>query len=188
LIKTALYSGLRRGEIMALTWDDVDLEKGTINVNKSYSRHKDETGKIRGMVDTPKTASSIRMVPIPRFVVAELKQHRAKQAELILLLANKYEKNNLVFCTDIGKYISISAIESAMRGFSKELGLDSLNMHDFRDTYATRLYELGYNEKTVQVLMGHSNIGVTMDIYTHVSSEMKTKDVYLLDELHLSLK
>lgn len=176
-ILTDLNSGLRRGEIMALTWDDIDLEKGIIDVNKTYDqRNKDQP------IGPPKTENSIRQVPIPRFLVEKLKQHKVDQNKRRLLLSNKYKNLNLVFPNDFGNYMAATTVGRALIDFAKEIGLESLNLHDFRDTYATRLYEKTKDIKMVQSLLGHSDIATTANIYTHVSLEEQSKYVQILDE------
>lgn len=170
---TALGSGLRHGELLALTWDDVDFLNSVISVNKSY---RPNTG-----VTPPKTESSIRQVPVKKEVINALKQHKAKQDAWIEKLANKYEDNNLVFPGQRGKYKNPSSNILALKKISAENNLDQITVHDFRDTYATRLYEQTNNLKMIQQLLGHSNIETTANEYTHVSLEQKSQFVKALE-------
>ena len=123
-----------------------------------------------------------RQVPIPRFLVEKLKQHKVEQNKRRLLLSNKYKNLNLVFPNDFGNYLAATTVGRALIDFAKEIGLESLNLHDFRDTYATRLYEKTKDIKMVQSLLGHSDIATTANIYTHVSLEEQSKYVQILDE------
>lgn len=166
-IITALGSGLRHGELLALTWDDIDFEKQIINVNKSYN-------KTNGLGST-KTKSSIRQVPVKKEVIEILKIHRARQIEHRLKIANKYEDNNLVFSNPKGNYLANNAILSSLKKITEENNMEKINVHDFRDTYATRLYEQTGDLKMIQQLLGHSDITTTANDYTSVSIDKKTK-------------
>lgn len=175
-ILTALNSGMRRGELLALTWSDVDLNKRQITINKSYSP--------QSKLGTTKTENSNRKIPIPIFLVTALKKHKINQSEIKLLLCNKYEDNGIVFDNGFGKYIAATSLNRALKKFADEMGIDSLNTHDFRDTYATKLYNQTKDLKMVQTLLGHSEISTTADIYTHVSEAEATSYINVLDKLH----
>lgn len=166
-ILTALNTGMRRGELLALTWDDIDFEKRLIHVNKSYSD--------LGIVGSPKTDSSIRNIPIPQFLADELIKKKAEQAEIRLMIGNQYTNNNLVFENGFGQYIGNGAYVSAFKKFAKAIGVDRINVHDFRDTYATKLYNQTKDLKMIQTLLGHKDIKTTADVYTHVSDEETKK-------------
>lgn len=175
-ILTALNSGMRRGELLALTWSDIDFNKRQININKSYSPQT--------KLGSTKTENSTRKIPIPFFLVTALKKHKVNQSEIKLQLGNKYEDNDLVFDNGFGKYIATTSLNRALKKFANEIGIDSLNTHDFRDTYATKLYNQTKDLKMVQTLLGHSDISTTADIYTHVSEEEASNYINVLDELH----
>lgn len=180
LILTALNSGLRLGELLALSWEDIDLDKQIINVTKTYSqKFKDNP------VGTPKTQSSIRQVPIPSFLIKALKNHKLSQNKNRLLYANKYENKNLVFCNDIGNYLSSTTISRKLKLFAEKSKIASINMHDFRDTYATKLYYETRDLKMIQILLGHSTLATTADIYTQVSVDEASKYVKILDAMQL---
>lgn len=179
LIITALNSGLRAGELMALTWNDIDLDKRLLSVNKTYNSKSKGTP-----ITSPKTKSSIRKVPLPSFLIPLLKKRRVEQIEEKLKAGSKYTDNNLVFCNAFGRYLASTTIINALKGYAKEIGIDSLNMHDFRDTYATKLYYETRDLKMIQTLLGHSNISTTADIYTKVSVEEASKYVKILDDMH----
>ncbi|WP_251862149.1 site-specific integrase [Clostridium sp. Marseille-Q2269] len=188
LFITALNTGLRQGELFALTWNDIDFKTSCINVNKSYKSVKNiSTGKYESIIQTPKTNKSIRLVPIPVPLVNKLKQHKLVQKAQRLKMANLYENNTLVFCNKFGKYLDSGNVLKKFKKILKNNDLKDRKFHDLRHTYATRLFELGENPKTVQDLLGHSNISITLDTYTHVLESMKKKAVSKLNDLYISM-
>lgn len=200
LFITALNTGMRQGELFALTWNDINFNENYINVNKTYKYITDVSREgrkhTRGIIQTPKTKNSIRYVPIPQALCEQLKQYKLKQSEHRLKLANLYNDNNLIFCTVYGKYLDSSNVR---KKFNKVIDTININekdktnliaprkFHDLRHTYATRLFELGENPKTVQELLGHSNISITLDIYTHVLENVKKKAASKLNDLYLTM-
>lgn len=188
LFLTALDTGLRQGELFALTWDDIDFDNACINVNKSFKVVKNIiTGQYENIVQTPKTVKSIRVVPMPIHLVNKLKQHKLSQKALKLQIANLYQDNSLVFCNNFGKYLDSSNILKKFKKALNYAGLKDRKFHDLRHTYATRLFELREEPKTVQVLLGHSNISITLDTYTHVLNSMKQKAVSKLNDLYVNM-
>lgn len=194
---TALYTGLRQSELLALTWNDIDFENNIISVNKiaKYQKiiNKQGTGGTAIIVQTPKSISSIRKVPIPQALASKLKQHRAKLNETRLLLGKSFNEKNLIFYNPKGKYYTGKLVyyyfQKSIKNINKisEKKLPAITFHDLRHTYATRLFELGENPKTVQELLGHSNISITLNIYTHVMEETKQNTVNKLDILYKSM-
>lgn len=187
LYLTALYTGMRRGELLALTWNDINFDKGYIDVNKTMSLVSEVSEEGRGdnkiIVQTPKTRGSIRKVDIPVTLANILRKYKIKQAESILKSNGRYEKNNLVFCNKNGKYLAPSYVTRKLKKTLIDNGMEARRFHDLRHTYATRLFELDENPKTVQTLLGHSNIGTTLNTYTHVLDKSKSKTVSKLEVL-----
>lgn len=187
LFLTALDSGLRQGELFALTWNDIDFKNKCITVNKSFKSIKNiKTNKYENIIQTPKTDKSIRVVPIPSRLTDKLKQHKLSQKTQRLKMANLYENNNLIFCNKFGKYLDSGNVLKKFKKILKDNKLEVRKFHDLRHTYATRLFELGEEPKTVQTLLGHSNISITLDTYTHVLDNLKEKAVSKLDNLYIN--
>lgn len=188
LFLTALNSGLRQGELLALTWNDIDFEDDTIQVSKTvkYISDVDKDGRKNCHIalQTPKSENSNRIVSIPTFLTKRLQQYQLHQRELKLKMANLYEDNNLVFCSIYGKYLDSSNVRKRFKRILNKMGLQDRKFHDLRHTFATRLFELGEEPKTVQELLGHSNISTTLDIYTHVLEGMKKKAASKLNDLY----
>ena len=131
----------------------------------------------------PKTKSSIRTIPIPSNVSKELKRHKKQQDKEILKHGDLYQKNGLVFCTELGNYIDTRNLTRSYARALAKADIQHKKFHSMRHTYATRLFEADVPIKTVQKLMGHSDITTTMNIYTHVMPEKMTEDVQKLNRL-----
>lgn len=191
LFITALDSGLRQGELLALTWNDIDFDNECIYVNKTVKLVANVTreGREKGeyLVQTPKSEKANRTVAIPVFLVKRLRQHKTQQLENKLRYSNLYQDNSLVFCNQFGKYIDSSRVRKVFKKVLEDNKLKDRKFHDLRHTYATRLFELGEEPKTVQELLGHSNISITLDTYTHVLESMKKKAVSKLNDLYTNM-
>lgn len=191
LFLTALNTGMRQGELLALTWNDVDLINNTISVNKTakYIAPVDEDGRGKGeiIIQTPKTMSSIRTIPMPVFLRDKLKQYKIEQSKNRIRLANMYNNKSLVFCNKEGKYLDGSRIRKVYKKILIDNDLKVRKFHDLRHTFATRLFELGESPKKVQTILGHSNISTTLDIYTHVLEDTKESISSKLNDLYISM-
>ena len=154
LFRLALHSGLRKGELLGLQWDSVDLESGTIYVREQFSH---------GAVTTPKTDAGRRYVPIDADTMEQLKRWRA-------VARRPVDSHDLVFPTSTGHYQSASNVNS--RGFKTALnraGLpSSIRFHDLRHTYASMAIAGNVPLNDLKVVLGHSSIAVTADIYGHL--------------------
>lgn len=191
LFLTALNTGMRQGELLALTWDDISFKNNSIRVNKNLSVISEVTKEGRGdtilEVQTPKTKNGVRNVKIPELLSKQLKQYKTKQSKNKVKMGNLYEDNNLVFCDSFGRYLERRNLLDVYKKALKDSGIKTRKFHDLRHTYATRLFELGENPKTVQELLGHSNLSITLDTYTHVLENMKDKAISKLNELYASM-
>lgn len=191
LFITSLYTGMRQGELFALTWNDIDFDNNIISITKTAKYitpvSKDGRGKGSVLIQTPKTENSIRNISIPIFLKDKLKQYRTTQLKNRVKLGNLYENNNLVFCNIYGKFLDGSRVRKEFKKILINNNLEIRKFHDLRHTFATRLFELGENPKTVQTLLGHSNISTTLDTYTHVLDNMKENVSNKLNDLYLSM-
>lgn len=188
LFITALDTGLRQGELFALTWNDIDLKNKVIYVNKTFKRVKNtDTGEYENIIQSPKTKKSLRVVPLPYHLIDKLNRHRLNQKALKLKVANLYEDNNLVFSNTFGKYLDSGNVLKKFKKILKDNDIPTRKFHDLRHTYATRLFELGEEAKTVQELLGHSNISITLDTYTHVLDSLKGNAISKLNDLYIKV-
>ena len=186
LVIMALGTGLRQGELLALKWSDIDFNNKLVSVSKSvklvYLVNKDEEKRQSKILEqSPKTESSIRTVPIPTNILEELKLLKDDQDSK--LNDELYINHDIVFSDSTGNYLDSRYLQKRYTKLLKNAQIEYKKFHALRHTYATRLFEAGIPIKTVQVLMGHSDIKTTMNIYTHVMPEEKTKAVEKINSL-----
>lgn len=160
----ALHTGMRLGEILALTWDDIDFDANRIFINKALIVHSENQLSL----STPKTQSSNRDVLITNQLRNELLRWQNTQS-LILQNINSSILEKKFICTDVnGKPLNPRYVSSYTSKLAKRMNI-SFTFHDFRHTHATILLESGVNAKIVQERLGHSNISTTLGTYTHVT-------------------
>jgi len=169
-----LGTGLRRGELLALTWRDVDLSRGIIHI-----RHGVTFTKTAGLYrDRPKTDKSARSVPLPGIVASALQAHKDR-----MLQEENYRLDGPMFCTREGTPIIPRNFNRTFYRLRKRAGIPNVNLHALRHTFATRLLEMGENLKVVQELLGHARINITADLYAHVSPQLKRRAVAKMDRV-----
>ena len=167
---TMLFTGLRRGEACGLTWDCVDLERGTILVNKQLQNVPGQPGEFR-LVPTKNSKS--RTITAAPFVVKLLRRHKTQQTEARLKAGPLWEDSGFVFCNEIGERISPSTVYHNYKRVVASIGLPEARLHDLRHSYAVAVLRAGDDIKTVQGNLGHHAAAFTLDVYGHVTEEMK---------------
>jgi len=169
-------TGLRRGEVAGLRWQDIDWKAEVMHIRQALVRVKDYVaGRTQLVVQEPKTDSSRRTIPLPEMCLAALRHHRAAQAEERLRLGQAYTDYGLVFCGLDGAPIDPSTLGRVFKRSLQQAGLPAIRPHDARHTFATWLLEQGVSPKVVQTLLGHSSIAITLDLYSHVSLDLEKK-------------
>lgn len=179
----AIYTGLRLGELFGLAWDCVDLEKNLIYVKRSLIT------SLKGMgFKEPKSATSVRMVPIPLNVSNELKAYKEWQDNRIDFMGDKWDNNGLVLANSFGKAVDTSNFTTRyFKALLVEAGIDrEFKFHELRHTYASFLLDSGADYKVIQELMGHSCIAMTLDTYSHLKSDAKKETVSKLGSLTMN--
>ena len=169
----ALGTGARVGELSALTWDDIDFENKTMRINKTRTINRDYYDKVFTLekayaVTTPKTKSSIRIVPLLPEILKIFGQLKVLQIQQKETVGTAWNDTNLVFTNYIGNPINTRYIATKMKYVLQEMGIHDMSPHCLRHTFATRCLEKGVDLKVVQELLGHSNFGITADLYTRV--------------------
>lgn len=175
-----IASGMRRGEILALTWDDVNLDTCMLSVNKSL----EETTEYGLRVKETKSTNGERTVRLPKWAVAELRWWKAQQAQHKLLLGDLYQDHNLICSRQDGSYIRPDTFSSTFRSLVKTVGVENSRFHDLRHSQATVLIAGGIPVKVVSERLGHSTTTITQDIYTHVLPDMQQQAADLLDHIY----
>lgn len=189
LFLVALSTGLRLGEILGLKWCDIDFNSGNLTVNRTLQRvteiSRDGNRESKVIEQLPKTKNSIRTVPIPKNILSKLKDHKLEQSKNRLKLGELYFNNDYVFCNNLGYPIDDKRPARNLKSILTKINIDPIKFHGLRHTYATRLFEANVPPKTVQVLMGHYDISITMDIYTHVMEDTKLEAVDKLNDIFI---
>ena len=162
----AIHTGLRRSEILGLKWTDVDLETGTISVQRSLDTN--------GTFNPPKRNNSRRTVKLTDQAIEALKAHRPRQNQERLRLGSLWEDHDLVFPNRIGKPMNADNLyHREFKPLLKKAELSGFTFHSLRHTCATLLCSKNVNPKIVQEMMGHANISQTMDTYSHIMPGMQ---------------
>lgn len=152
MLTLALTTGMRRGELLALRWQDIDMQHGTLLVQRTVSPLAGS-----GYVERePKTAKSRRTIKLPHFVMDVLEEHRTHQLEARLKSGNKWEEHDLVFCNRYGGFLSPAVLLHQFSSLLKNAGLPHMRFHDLRHSAATILLSMGVSATVVQELLGHS--------------------------------
>lgn len=192
-------TGMRIGELTALTWEDIDFTKNTISITKSMNYNSPNSFTL----NTPKTQSSLRTIPVVGNVMKLLKKHKLKQAEVKLKMGNKWEvvgeMDSLIFTNGVGhplgncqvKWIiknNIKRINKMEEQKAKQEGRENFLINEFtphvmRHSFATRALENGIPPKIVQEILGHSSITMTLDLYTHALPETKKEELKKIEYL-----
>ncbi|WP_244380620.1 tyrosine-type recombinase/integrase [Saccharococcus caldoxylosilyticus] len=165
----AIFTGMRRGEVLGLKWDDVDFENKKIRIKRSLCF---VSGK--GLIfKEPKTQKSKRQISISQYVVNVLKRHKQRQDSRKEKFGTQYQDNNLIVCTDDGKPLDPRNLLRQFYRLIEEANVPRISFHDLRHTHATILMQQGENPKVVSERLGHSRVGITLDLYSHVSDDLQ---------------
>ncbi|HER2411890.1 TPA: site-specific integrase [Streptococcus pyogenes] len=172
LYQLLLSTGLRIGEACALEWGDIDLENGTIAINKTYNKNLK-------FLSTAKTQSGNRVISVDKKTLRSLKLYQMRQRQLFNEVGARVSE--VVFATPTRKYFNASVRQSALDTRCKEAGIERFTFHAFRHTHASLLLNAGISYKELQYRLGHANISMTLDIYGHLSKD-KEKEAVLYYE------
>ena len=176
-ILLCFYTGIRLGEVCGLKWGDIDFEAGAMVVARTVSRVRnfDSTGpKTRLIVGTPKSAHSIRKIPLPGFLLDLARKYRMDLSD----------ENNFVL-SDGKAPFEPRKYQRLFQAVLKRSGVRSRKFHAIRHTFATRALELGVDIKTLSEILGHSDVSITLNIYAHSMFDQKKKAIEKLNALHM---
>lgn len=183
----AIHTGLRRGELLGLKWEDVDFNAKTLSIKRTlYYRQRVEDGKMlksKFYFDTPKNKTSIRVIPLTDQLIRELRTQKTSQSKQKLLVGAGYVNNGMVFCNELGDYVSPDTLSRQYAKLLKDNNIRHVKFHGLRHAFATRALEAGANMKVVQTMLGHAKLETTANIYSHVSLDEQKKVMDLLDKI-----
>lgn len=172
-ILLSIYAGLRIGEVCALSWEDIDLENRIIHVRHTVARVKDnnsQMGASKLIIDSPKTKASCRDIPIVSGLLPILEELKEKSE-------SKYVVSNTM------GFMSPRTYDYRYHKLLEKCDIPTINYHALRHTFATRCIEAGVDVKSLSEILGHSNVGITLNTYVHSSMELKRTQIEKLSTL-----
>lgn len=176
----ALAEGLRQGEVLGLQWSNVDLDEGTVTVRVALQRVNTKLQLVE-----PKTRSSKRTVSLSDMTVSALRRHRVKQLEERLAAGSEWRGNvlDLVYTTSIGTPLEPSGVVKQFKRILREAGLPSQRFHDLRHSCASLMLANGIHPRVVMEKLGHSEIALTMNTYSHPTPELQKDAARRMDDM-----
>jgi integrase len=179
LFYTSLFTGVRRSELLALRWTDVDLFLCQISVTQTLHHLQDGNLVFR----PTKTAKGRRMIALSPSLALVLKEHREKQRLERIMVGRPFKEDDFVFCTPEGRPLLPDTISNVWRKMVKRAGLKHFRLHDARHTHASLLLKQGVHPKVVQERLGHATISTTLDLYSHVAPGLQAAAAARFDEV-----
>ena len=169
-----LQTGLRTGELIGLKWSDIDFENRTMKIERTME-YRYKVGEWR--VGPPKSKSGYRTIPLTDEAICILENQRSKNKSLKLV---PMEWKDIVFLCGKGTPVKNSTYDTGLFKYCDRVGIPRFSMHVLRHTFATRCIEGGMKPKTLQKILGHSNIGITMNLYVHITEDEKHREIDLV--------
>lgn len=165
-----LFTGMREGEVLGLTWDCVDFDKGTIAINKQLQKERRGTGAYH--LVSPKNGKGRKITPA-QTVMDILRAQRQKQSDWKRFVGEAWEDSNFVFTDQMGHHLSAQTVYLHFKKLAAKAGYPNARFHDLRHSYAVAALQSGDDIKTVQENLGHHTAAFTLDVYGHVTEQMK---------------
>ncbi len=178
VLTLAVLTGMRRGEICALRWIDIDFDKKVLYVRRTVNR----LAGFGLVVNDPKSRSSRRKIVLAELAIQVLQQHRKRQEQERLRAGDTWTDQGLVITDMQGGFIEPDYVRQRFQKLLNDLGLPRMRFHDLRHSAATILLAMGVDLKVIQQLLGHSTIAITADIYAHLLPAMQQDAMDRLDE------
>lgn len=180
IYQITLFSGLREGEVLGLTWDCIDFDHSALYINKQLQKTK----KVGGTYCLAPTKSSRnRMVMVAPSVMATLRKQKSQQAQMRLLAGEAWNNPwDLVFTNEFGRNLCHMTVYKKFKQIVRDIGLPEERFHDLRHSFAVAALESGDDIKTVQSNLGHATASFTLDVYGHVSQKMRQQSADRMEE------
>lgn len=180
----AIATGARLSEVLGLRWSDVDLKRKTITIRQAQKLEREREGdkiKYKIVYGSPKNKKG-RTIDIPLALVKLLEKHKLQQKKDRLAFGELYHDNNLVCCWEDGRPINNSTFGSYFRQIARKVGLH-ISFHTLRHSHASLLLKMNENLKTISARLGHSGIGITADLYTHLFPDAQREAARKIDSI-----
>lgn len=175
----ALTTGMRRGEILALKWQDINFAQATLQVRRIFTRAPGN----KFIEAEPKTEKSRRSIALASVTVEALREHRRRQLLAMAAAGSEWQDYDLVFCTSLGTPLNPNRVLAKFKALLKKAGLPDMRFHDLRHSIATILLSIGTHPKVVQELLGHNRIQETMDTYSQVLPIVHKEAIKKLEDM-----
>ena len=170
MFRLLAYTGIRKGELQALNWDDIDFTNNMITVNKTLALNTDK----KVVVQTPKSKSSIRSISIDEQTANILKRWKLKQRERFLMIGTRIKKHQPCFTEEVtNSYLYLNFMNANLKRICKKNEFKLIKVHGFRHTHCSLLFESGFTIQEVQDRLGHSDLKTTMSVYAHVTEKQR---------------
>lgn len=176
-----LFTGMRQGEILGLTWDCVDFSNGTITIYRQLQKIEGEY-KFTSLKNDKR-----RSITPAKFIIRLLQNHKKTQNECRLRAGGEWGNSNLVFTNDTGGHLAHFTVYNNFKRIVKSIGLEEARFHDLRHSYAVAALQAGDDIKTVQENLGHHSASFTLDVYGHVSEKMRRDSAERMDQFIRSI-
>lgn len=180
LYKIVLFTGLREGEVLGLTWDCVDFQRGTVLIKQQLRREQKKGGQY--YFSSPKNGKS-RTLTLAPSVLQLFRLQKMRQNGFRVEAGELWENRNLVFSNQIGGYLSYRTVYDCFKRVVAKIGTPTTRFHDLRHTYATMAIRAGDDIKTVQENLGHATAALTLDIYGHVTAGMRQDSANRMEQV-----
>lgn len=178
LFYLALFTGMRRSELLALRWEDIDLDLSQVSVSRTLHQLRDRSIVFRA----PKTAKGRRTVALPPSATLVLREHRERQNAIRDSIGKPIEEQDLVFSKPDGTPFLPDAVTHAWLKLVRRVGLAGVRFHDARHSHASLMLKAGIHPKVVQERLGHASIQITLDTYSHVAPSLQAAAAERFDE------
>lgn len=173
-----LQTGIRSSELRGLKWSDIDFENRIIHIQRNVTYDSNNNKFIVGELKTNSGYRDIPMTEIASEILTNIKRNIANKTNML-----PFEFIDHIFLNSNNKLIPNSNYDSYLKKICNKAGIEKISMHTLRHTFATRCIESGMKPKTVQKILGHANISMTMDLYVHVTEDEKEKEMQKFEQM-----
>lgn len=182
-----LCTGIRVGELCGLQWQDIDEVNHVLSIRRTLNRlptMDKSKGKTELVIGTPKSDKSIRNIPLPMFLIDNIREYKVQRDAEKAVAGDIYDKRGFIICNEIGQPVEPRTMEDVFKRLLVSADVSKANFHALRHTFATRAVESGVDIKTLSELLGHADVSTTLNRYAHSLDEQKRKAMSLMAGLY----